>query len=277
LSDARAIIEIDRATFSDCPYSAEQIVALEADAGQYAWVAQAEAGIVGYVSAFVTQSLAGGRWEVDELAVHPEAQGQGIGTALVARALEVGARQAGLCEARALVAVDNWASQQVFLKNGFWGVDRVDLLAYRVNGRVPRPPRPGAPVVRSARASECAALAALLEGKDCETARMARQFDRGGVQYLVAGEVLGAAELIHVRTLQYEGLWIEALAVAEVGAAGNRIALALFGAAIEEAKRQEGIDLVGYPASPRDRQLYSAAVAEGMALVDRYKSFVYEW
>ena len=105
---------------------------------------------MGYVSAFSTYSQAAGRWEVDELAVHPQAQGRGIGTALVARALEVGAQQIDLCEARALVAVDNLASRRVFLKNGFRAADTVHLLAYRANGRVPRSPRPGAPVVRPA-------------------------------------------------------------------------------------------------------------------------------
>ena len=90
-------------------------------------------------------------------------------------------------------------------------------------------------------------------------------------------ELLAAAELIHVRTLQYEGFWIEALAVAERGAAGHRAALALFGGAIERVKQREEMDLVGYLASSGDRDLYSAAVAEGMFVVDRYKSFVYDW
>jgi L-amino acid N-acyltransferase YncA len=276
LGDARAIIEIDRATFADCPYTAEQIVALETDAGQYVWVAQQDGRILGYVSAFPTYSLAAGRWEVDELAVHPDAQGRGIGTALVARALEAGARQVGLREARALVAVGNLASLRVFLKNGFRVVDTVDLVSHRVSGRVPRPPRPGVPAVRSARANDCAAVARLLGG---DAARMRDQLLREDVLVLVAvlDEVLGAAELIHVRTLQYEGLWIEALAVAERGPEGHRAALALFGAAIERAKRREEMDLVGYLASSSERELYSAAVAEGMSVVETYKTFVYDW
>lgn len=291
LRDARGIIEIDRATFADCPYTAEQIVALEADPGQYAWVAEEQGRVVGYVSAFATHSLAAGRWEVDELAVHPEAQGHGIGTALVARALEAGAEQPGLHEARALVAVQNLASQRVFLKNGFQIVDTVDLLAYRVAGRVARPPRPGAPAVQPALASECAALARLLGGKDGDAARMAGQLMREDVDYWVAAlpsektgaaapsgsRLLGGAELIHVRTLQYEGVWIEALAVSRRGAAGNQAALALFGAAIERVKRQAGLDLVGYLVARRSRALYAAAVAEGMRLIETYKLFVYDW
>jgi ribosomal protein S18 acetylase RimI-like enzyme len=302
LGDARAIIEIDRATFADCPYTAEQIVALESDAGQYAWVAEEGGRILGYVSAFATHSLAAGRWEIDELAVHPEAQGRGIGTALVARALAAGARQAGLQEARALVAVGNLASQRVFLKNGFRVVDTVDLVSYRPTGRAPRPPRPGAPAVRLARAGDCAALAGLLGGEGGDAARVEGQLLREDTRYLVAvsggeppeaapgngramaqvgrkggREMLGAAELIHVRTLQYEGLWIEALAVTERGAEGHQAALALFGAAIGWVKRRKEMDLVGFLASSSDRGLYSAAVAEGMTWVETYRSFVYEW
>jgi ribosomal protein S18 acetylase RimI-like enzyme len=280
LDDARSIIEIDRATFADCPYSAEQIVALEADPGQYAWVAEDGSQVVGYVSAFATHSLAAGRWEVDELAVLPQAQGQGIGTALVARALEAGARQACLREARALVAVENKSSQRVFVKNGFQAVDTVHLLAFRVNGRVPRPPRPGAPTVRPVLAGERETLARLLEEQADGAARMDRQLRRAEAQYLVAvgaAKLLGGAELIHVRTLQYEGLWIEALAVTKGGAVENRAAPALLSAAIEKVKRDEELDLVGYLVAPREQALYAAAVAEGMTLIDRYKSYVHAW
>ena len=284
LGDGQAIVEIDRATFADSPYSAEQIVALEADAGQHAWMALERDRIVGYVSAFATYSLAAGRWEVDELAVHPQAQGRGIGTALVARALAVGAEQGGLREARALVAADNLASQRVFAKNGFRVAGTVHLLSYRVNGRTPRRPRPGAPLVRPAQAGEGAALARLLAGGAASPARVAAQMARPDVHYLVAvenGALLGGMELVHVRTLQYEGLWVESLAVTPAGrgpgAVENRAALALLGAAIERVKRQDGMDLVGYLVAPRKKALHAAAVAEGMGLVDVYKSYVYEW
>jgi hypothetical protein len=217
---------------------------------------------------------------------------------LVARALEVGSRQAGLREARALVAVENKSSQRVFVKNGFQALDTVHLLAFRVTGRAPRPPRPGAPTVRPVLEGEQEALARLLEERADGAARMAEQLRRAEVQYLAAvgtalvdktaeavtmnvgmgaTELLGGAELIHVRTLQYEGLWIEALAVTRGGAVENRAALALLSAAIERVKRDDVLDLVGYLVAPREQALYAAAVAEGMALVDRYKSYVYAW
>jgi GNAT superfamily N-acetyltransferase len=219
---------------------------------------------------------------VDELAVHPRAQGQGIGTALVARALEVGALQDGLSEARAVVAVENLASKRVFVKNGFRATGTEHLLLYRVGGRVPRPRRPGAPPVRVARPGELVALARMLGlGKEgMRRARLAGQRPLPAVHYLVAvegDELLGGIELVHVKTLQYEGLWVEALAVRERGAAGDRVALALLGAAIERAKCDENLDLVGYLVDPLKRRPYKAAVGEGLSLVRAYNVFVYGW
>jgi ribosomal protein S18 acetylase RimI-like enzyme len=301
LEDARAIMDIDRATFADCPYNAEQIVALEADPNHYAWVGERRERVVGYVSAFVTFSQAAGRWEIDELAVHPQAQRQGIGTALVARALEVGAQQEGLREARALVAVGNAASQQVFLKNGFQAAGTMHLLAYRANGRVPRLMRPGAPVVRRAVVGDIDVLVRLFGSAEADgsnrRARMVRQLCRRDVEYLVAVDAiaqddsqtvsgsatqagvaaLGVAELLHVRTLQYEGLWVESLSVTGERETERQWASALLCAAIEKVKRQAELDLVGYLVAPREKALYSAAVSEGMTLVDVYKTFVYEW
>ena len=63
--DAEGIIEVDRVTFGDCLYAPEGIVSLESDPDQYAWVAEEEGRIVGFVSAFVTHSLCRGavrRW-----------------------------------------------------------------------------------------------------------------------------------------------------------------------------------------------------------------------
>jgi hypothetical protein len=144
-------------------------------------------------------------------------------------------------------------------------------------------------------AGEGAVVARLLGETADGVARIDRLLRREDVQYLVAvapdegvrvnggmagedaAEVLGGAELIHVRTLQYGGLWVEALAVTERGARENRAALALLGAAIERVKRDEELDLVGYLVAPRSQALYAAAVAEGMTLVDIYKSYVYAW
>jgi ribosomal protein S18 acetylase RimI-like enzyme len=301
LRDAQAIVDIDRATFADCPYDAQQIAALEADPSQYAWVAEEEGQVVGYVSAFATYGLEAGRWEIDELAVHPRAQRRGIATALVARSLEEAARESELREARALVSVRNPASQRVFLKNGFRDMDTVHLLACRGGGRPKGAPRSSAMSVRRAGPSDCPALARLLsleEPKRDAVARMARQLRRPEIEYLVAvgasgqvaakgaheghdghtcTEVVAGAEVIHVRTLQYEGLWIEAMAVADCTPAQVEAASVLVSAAVERVERQAELDLVGYLVAPRQRVLYAAAVTQGLALVDIYKLFVYPW
>jgi hypothetical protein len=93
------------------------------------------------------------------------------------------------------------------------------------------------------------------------------------------GDLLGCAELIHVRTLQYEGFWIESLAAAR--RPGVPVGPALFGAAIEEAKRHATVDEVGYLASrgataPR-ATLYKAGVGEGMSKIDEYLVYVREF
>jgi ribosomal protein S18 acetylase RimI-like enzyme len=285
LRDARGILEIDRATFCDCPYSAERIVALLSDPGQHTLLAQEGVRILGYVSAFATHSIEAGRWEVDELAVHPSAQGSGIATALVARIMEQATGCAGLSEARALVAVDNLASQRVFVKNGFRRASSAHLLVYRVNGRVLRPLPSRMPPVRLARAMDRPAIARLLEADldrvDCQLCSK----DATYLVVIVAGGLGGCAELLHVRTLQYEGFWVEALVVSNetgvFGAGGTTAdvtpvdaASALLHASIETAQRRDGIKEVGYLVDPRQTVPYEAALGEGMLKVDEYWSFV---
>ena len=245
-------MDVDRATFDDCPYTPEHILSLESDPDQYAWVAEESGRIVGFVSAFATYSLAASRWEVDELAVHPQAQGRGIGTALVARALEEGVNQAGLTQARALVAVDNGASARVFSRCGFSPVFKVDLMLYSIVGREPRPLRDEWPTVRRAESDDLVDIAEL--GR-CDVVRAANGLGRSKNVYLVAGSERGArayVELLHVRTLQYEGFWVESMGLAQPEEArwARYAASALLSGAIEEAKRRESMDEVGYLASP---------------------------
>lgn len=276
LCDAQGIIRVDRATFGDCPYAPEDIVALVASPGQYVCVAEEEGcQIVGFASAFPTRSLAADRWEVDELAVHPSWQGQGIGASLVARTVHEGARHWPSCQARALVATNNLASQRVFRKNGFSKVAKVDLLLYQVSGRVPRPPQAEAPHIRTAAQAADAPIIAELSG--CSGDRAAALLKSPENSYWVAGAghtVQGYMELIHVHTLRYEGFWIESLAVA---GRNDRLASALFSAAIREAKRRDAIDEVGYLARPRERGLYAAAVREGFKRVNEYLILEQEW
>jgi GNAT superfamily N-acetyltransferase len=273
LRDAQGILEVDEETFGDCYYAAEYILALEANPGQRAWVAKQDDQIVGFASAFETHSLEADRWEIDELAVRPAYQGQGIGTQLVAHAVADDVSLPGLRQARSLIARSNVASQRAFAKNGFAPLADVYLLLYQVSGRVPRPSESGLPVVRVAQAVDAENIAAVTKRT---VSRVTKLIARPENTYLVAirdGTLYGCAELIHVRTLQYEGIWVESLSLAEPDL---QVARALFRAAIESAKRHPGIDRVGYLAQPQNRLVYEACVGEGFSQVDEYLAFVRE-
>jgi ribosomal protein S18 acetylase RimI-like enzyme len=86
------------------------------------WVAadrSAWGAVVGFVSAFATVDVNGHRrWELDLVAVRQDSHGQGIGTQLINRAYEVGASNE-VSLARALIRVENAASQRAFEKAGF--------------------------------------------------------------------------------------------------------------------------------------------------------------
>lgn len=286
LSDARGLIEVDGETFRQCDYAPAYLLDLLSGPHHWAAVAEDEGRVVGFVSAFETHSLAGDRWEVDELAVRPAYRGRGWGTRLVASAVARGAAASGLVQARALVAARNLASQRAFEKVGFRAQAEVDLLLYEVGGRVPRPQAAGAPLVREARrvgtpgagvAGADAGAIAALGGRP--VAAVAALIERPDLTYLLAEEgegTVGYAELIEVHTLHYCGYWLESL----VSCAGTaradrrRIAKALFSAAIEAAKRDPVLDLVGYLASREDKGRYAACVGEGFRRIEAYRVYV---
>ncbi|MBN1639608.1 MAG: GNAT family N-acetyltransferase [Anaerolineae bacterium] len=267
LRDAQGLIEVDGETFGDCTYAAQTIVNLLADPVRWVGVAVEDALVVGFVSCFRTQSLRADRWEVDELAVRPAYQGRGIGTRLVAYAVAQGTAHCAATAARAVIAVANRASERAFARSGFHPTAEVDLVLYEVSGRVPRPILPGAPAVRVANVSDAPALAAL-SGRPPE--RAAALLSHHDNVYLVARKeerTLGYAELVYVRTLQYQGFWIESLAT--VRSAGRALR-ALVAAAIEEAKRRPEADVVGHLVPRDDGARYRACVSEGFALVEHY-------
>ncbi|MBN1994218.1 MAG: GNAT family N-acetyltransferase [Anaerolineae bacterium] len=83
------------------------------------WVAAADKKIVGFVSAFLTRGQHNvRRWEVDLLAVRPASRGRQIGQKLV-EATWQDARQRQVNLARAVVRIDNIASQRTFERAGY--------------------------------------------------------------------------------------------------------------------------------------------------------------
>lgn len=262
LADAQALVDIDHQTFDDCPYTPSEIRTRLADPRQQVWVAVEEDQVVGLVAAFDTHSLAGDRWEIDELAVRPAFQGRGWGTRLVAQALAYApggvARQA-----RTIVATRNTPSQRAFARNGFAPAIQARLLSFDVVGRVPRPLPAGLSIGRAG-----APLVAQCSGGDPQ--RVARLVARADTVYLAAwreGACLGCVELIEVHTLQYTGLWLESLWPA---VRDRRTMQILFAAAIEETKSRPQMDRVGYLAPLSDPLQHAAAASEGFVYAGDY-------
>jgi ribosomal protein S18 acetylase RimI-like enzyme len=278
LRDAQGLIEVDAETFDECPYTPDQLVELLARPEHWTAVAVERGQVVGFVSAFETQSLAGCRWEIDELAVRPTYQGRGVGTRLVAAATKRGAAL-GLPQARAWVAATNAASRRAFEKVAFRAQRPVDLLLYEVGGRVPRPAREGTVAVREAGPDDATAIAA---HGGYALAHVARLIDRPGNVYLVAagqGRVIGCAELIEVHTLQYRGFWLESMAgrsgPGRLSISDARTGKALASEAIEAAKRRPWLELVGRPVSPADVVDYRCLVSEGFRRIDEYHVYLH--
>jgi RimJ/RimL family protein N-acetyltransferase len=148
LRDAEGLLAVDRGTFAESPYHADQVIHLLNRGEQRAWLAIVGEEVTGFVTAFPTHTLHGRNWEVDLVAVQPAFQGQGIATELIKAAVE-GAGGHGLDMARAAVATDNQASQRAFTKAGFTPDETVcHLLLYEIRGFAPRPLDSGPVTVR---------------------------------------------------------------------------------------------------------------------------------
>ena len=273
LADAQGIIEVDKSTFGGCGYTPEYIATLESGADRCVWLAEEEQRIVGFVSAFATHSLLASRWEIDELAVRPEAQGHGLASELVRHAVQEGQRHAELSAARALVAANNDASKRVFTRNGFAVAAEISLLLYRIAGRVPRLPQAALPSARDAHMKDTGSIAGLC---GCPVDRVQRLVAASSNAYSVVedgSQVKGYIEMVRVCTLQYRGLWIESL-VARSDNYG--VEQALLNAAVEKGKSDPDIDEVGYLVSAREHMLYTASISEGFRDAGQYLTFVRE-
>jgi len=289
LRDAEGLIAVDRGTFAESPYNADQVIHLLTRGEQGAWLAIVEGEVTGFVTAFPTHTLYGRNWEVDLVAVQPAFQRQGIATELIKAAME-GAGGHGLDMARAVVATDNPASKRAFTKAGFTPDETVcDLLLYEIRGFAPRSLDSGSVTVRDLALSseEAGAVLRLGQGLTLRPDDVLALASRQANEILVAvrgEEIVGFAELLYVETLLYRGIWLESV-VAQ--GADREVQAALISEAVERAKRKR-LDEIGclVPTQKRgmaegaerakkvkDHVLREGFVGRGFSIVNEYYIF----
>jgi GNAT superfamily N-acetyltransferase len=261
LADAEGLLAVERATFDECPYSAEQVRAMLADGPQRAWLAVGGESVAGFTIAFPTSGLHGVQWEVDLLAVLPAWRGRGLATKLIQAAVADGVDVA--CQARAFVATDNTASARAFSRSGFRaGPGTCNLLIYRTEGLNPYPwPAPGVSVREAANIDEVAGwLPDLPAGQG-----------QPGLTLLLAeqdGQPAGYAELIEVQTLLYRGVWIESLV-----APGQTVRHALVHEAVQRAIGA-GQDEIGAMVPAHNWPLQESLLARGFRSLGDFSGFI---
>jgi ribosomal protein S18 acetylase RimI-like enzyme len=292
LRDAEGLLAVDRGTFAESPYNADEVIHLLTNGEQRAWLAIVEGKVTGFVTAFPTHTLHGRNWEVDLVAVQPASQGQGIATELIKAAVEgagghglnrsqtapagfaiqrpgggfaIRRKQNGdllsLDKARAVVATDNPASQRVFTKAGFTPDETVYyLLLYEIRGFAPRPPDPCPVTVRDLALSteEAGAVLRLGQGlmlRSNDVLALAGRQANGILVAVREEEVVGFAELLYVETLLYGGIWLESV-IAQ--GADRKVQAALISEAVERAKRKR-LDEIGCLVRTRKRGMAEGA------------------
>ena len=116
--DSAGIHHVEQISLGDSPYGVERVLSVLADPTHYTWLAQSVEGtIVGFCDCFLTRRprLC---LEIDLLGVLSEARKNGLATQMLCEAAAYG-HQLGVANCRALVAQDNIASWRAFEKAGF--------------------------------------------------------------------------------------------------------------------------------------------------------------
>ena len=268
LHDAEGLLVVEKATFNESPYTAQQVQAMLGGDAQRAWLAIGGDQVVGFVVAFLTHGARGPWWEIDLLAVHPDWIGRGLATRLIGTAAAHGASAAG--RARAVVSTENARSGRAFARAGFHCSERCELLISRPRDGVPRPWHALGVTIREARERDdverCLQEGAVLPHDGAP----GRSQERSGWILLVAeshGKVAGCAELSEVQTLLYHGLWIESLSASRQAV---RIALA-HGALDYDAA--SGLDEIGMMVPVRDYSLRVALKESGFRSLGQFDWF----
>jgi ribosomal protein S18 acetylase RimI-like enzyme len=260
LADAEGLLAVEKATFDESPYTAEEVQIMLTHGPQRAWLAFSQTEVVGFVTAFATAGLRGPCWEIDLLAVHPDWTGQGLATRLIRAAAAYSLAPASL--SRAVVATNNAGSVRAFMRAGFRRAGRCKLLIFRPKEQSPQALVALNVTVREVESEELASLlpAEMAPLDDDSPATLPRQQSTQESTLLWAegrGQPFGYAELLEVQTLLYRGIWIESLA------ASKQIAHA---ALVHEAvKRAIAADLdeIGMMVPERDQAVQATLRAAG--------------
>ncbi len=261
LGEAKGLLAVERATFNESPYSAEQIQAMLTRGAQRAWLALNGGQVIGFVAAFPTTGLRGPCWEIDLLAVHPDWTGQRLATRLVRTAATEGIEAAR--RARAAVAGDNTASARAFLRAGFRRAEACKLLIHQIRGLSPRPWTALGVTVREATSLEEVAHwlpeDTVLPASDGFVPWHGPQGDGDPILLLAEsdGRPAGYGELIRVQTILYRGLWIESLVASK-----QMVRVALVNEALNRAILM-GLDEIGMMVPEGERSLADTLLAAG--------------
>lgn len=118
IQDAAALVRIVERSLGD-KIDIVHIQSVLTDPSRISIVGESGGEVVGFAYGFLTRALDGTlRWELDLLAVTPEVQGKGLGRVLIEACTNEGWHLNAQL-ARALIAVDNFASQRAFATVGY--------------------------------------------------------------------------------------------------------------------------------------------------------------
>lgn len=118
-ADFPAVMQINQLTWPDEEIRLSQVEKVLHDPAHDVFMVEMQGQAAGFIDGFITRSAQGElRWEVDLLAVHPGWRGRQLGQHLIRACLQAG-QERGAGFARALIQVENRASQTSFARSGF--------------------------------------------------------------------------------------------------------------------------------------------------------------
>lgn len=241
IDDAAGVLEVEAACWNEATRSPQSLLELfrSTEQVQACWLAQAAGQVVGFMHAFATFDGGLTTWELDLLAVHPDWRRRGIATELVRRATRDAPSSAA--RARTMIATDNIPSAKAFQRVGYdtdAGLSRIYVLD-TPGGDAPSPEWP--PEVTIAQ-------------------------QPGKPSWVAAAAGHGRVSLLAVRTVLYDGLWVEGFA--------RDTSPALLAAALAHAA-QQGLDLVGLIVPASDPAAISVVQAAGCESLGDYLTWTH--